>query len=516
MFNRYGKGKRLQIQIQQIKLKLNKSVTAKIFFVTTILFIGLISMVFIFQSFFFERYYILKKKRNLENNVVKFIQEYNETKNISDVVSLIRDFEMDRSSKIAVLDSNGNIMMLAQEGNREDNMMKRIVSSIMLQFSQNNKINDIKKNNKIMTFMSDGKDNDIRVIVCVAPDNKMNQIVFAISSLQPVNEAGGVIKEFFIYLFLGTIFIILILAFLLSNMITKPLKKMNKTARLMADLDFSKKCKVDSEDEIGSLAKSLNVLSDNLDNALTSLKNANTKLEEDIERERKLEKMRKEFVASVSHELKTPVSVIEGYAEGIKDGIVDEVEQKEYVDIIIDEAQKMGRLVTDMLDVSQMESGSFKLVKEEFYLDELVNELVKKYTGLVQDAGLNLSLQVEKQVLVYADRRRLEQVITNFITNAVKYSDNRKYAKIVLKKENDKVKFEIENSCEKIDEEELKKIWDIFYKIDKSGNKKFGGTGIGLAIVKNIMQLHGGDCGAKNTENGVSFYFDIDYIKKDI
>lgn len=436
-------------------------------------------------------------------------------KNITDVINLIRDFESDHSSKIAVLDSSGNIMTLPQTGNRDDNLMRRIITNIMVQLTDNNKINDIKQNNKIMTFISDGKDTEVRVIVCVAPDSRNGQIIFAISSLQPVNEASGVIKELFVYLFMGTIFIILVLAYLLTNMITKPLKRMKKTALRMADLDFSERCKVESQDEIGSLANSLNILSDNLDGALTSLKSANEKLEEDIEKERQMEKMRKEFVASVSHELKTPVSVIEGYAEGIKDGIVDENDQGEYVDIIIDEAKKMGRLVTDMLDVSQMESGSFKLVKEKFYLDELVNDLIRKYAGLMESAELKPDVHVENKVFVYADRRRLEQVITNFITNAAKYTDSRKYARISLTVEGCKAKFEIENSCEKIPEEELQKVWDIFYKIDKSGNKKFGGTGIGLAIVKNIMQLHGGGCGAENTEKGVRFYFTIDCIKNE-
>ncbi|SQB92893.1 sensor histidine kinase [Clostridium tetanomorphum] len=204
------------------------------------------------------------------------------------------------------------------------------------------------------------------------------------ASLQPIDEAVSVIEELYKYFSIGAVFFIVILAFIYSNMITKPLIEINKVATKMAKLDFSEKCNVKSEDEIGNMASSLNFLSENLNEALTSLKEANVKLEEDIEKERKMEKARREFVAAVSHELKTPISLIDGYAMALKDNIFGEEEKDYYLDIIIDEGRKMGSLVNDMLDLSNLESGSFKLTREEFDICNLIKFTLKKYKILLK------------------------------------------------------------------------------------------------------------------------------------
>lgn len=282
----------------------------------------------------------------------------------------------------------------------------------------------------------------------------------------------------------------------------------------MAALDFSEKCYIRREDEIGNLSNTLNFLSENLNEALTSLKEANIKLENDIEKERALEKMRKEFVAAVSHELKTPISLIEGYAEGIKDGIFESDNKDYYIDIIIDESKRMGNLVYDMLDLSQLESGNFKLVKEEFFAHKLIESTIKRFSAPIENNFIDFKLNLEQDIKIYADWRRMEQVLINFITNAIRHTGEHGYIKISLEKlGNNKALVYVENSGKQISEDEMDKIWSKFYKIDKSGNRKLGGTGVGLAIVKNILMLHGYDYGVKNINNGVRFYFIVSLYK---
>jgi signal transduction histidine kinase len=372
---------------------------------------------------------------------------------------------------------------------------------------------EMRQENKPVTIVTEKKINEVRNIVSAIPDNSKDEIIFAVSSLQPVNEASAVIKEFYIYFYIGAIALIIILSLVYSNMISKPLLSLNEAASNMAELDFSKKCNIAREDEIGNLANTLNFLSENLNEALNSLKRANIKLEEDIEKERLLEKMRKEFVASVSHELKTPISLISGYTEGLKDGVFEVEEREYYLDVILDESNKMGNLVSDMLDLSQLESGNFKLDKEDFYIDELINSTLKKFSALIKDKNLELHLNLIKRIKINADWTRIEQVMTNFITNALRHTCEKGFISVSMEENKGReVCIYVENSGVHIDNEEINKIWDNFYKIDKSRNRKLGGTGIGLAIVKSILILHGYKYGVENTEKGVRFYFIVNNI----
>jgi signal transduction histidine kinase len=250
-------------------------------------------------------------------------------------------------------------------------------------------------------------------------------------------------------------------------------------------------------------------LSENLHNSLTSLRQANAKLEADIEKERNLEKMRKEFIAAVSHELKTPISLIDGYAVGLKDNIFEDKDKDYYLDVIVDEAGKMGHLVSDMLDLSQLESGVFKLRKIEFDIVELIKFTTRKYENIASEKDVAIRLRLMESFILYGDYNRIEQVLTNFITNALRHVNEKGTVEVRMIDEEEMISIEVENTGSHISEEELEKIWDKFYKTDKSRNRKLGGTGIGLSIVKNILTLHGFSFGVNNTEGGVKFYFKV-------
>lgn len=494
-----------------IKLLDKMTITKKLFIITAVVFALFIGGTLIIQSLFFEKFYVYKKKNDLISVVDKFKVEYNKTDSYQKAVDLMDEYEANYNIRIIVLGKPNIVKFSARPayGRSDTGRTRELIDFVQLWVQSSANVENLNEKNKTITILPQIRDNTASSLVAISANNQKNETIFALTSLQPVNEAVSVIEKLYLYFCIGAVFITILLALVYSNMIAKPLVRINKVATKMASLDFSEKCEVSSKDEISNVASSLNFLSENLDRALNSLKQANAKLEEDIEKERKLEKMRREFVAAVSHELKTPITLIDGYAVGLKDDIFEGEEKEYYLDIIIDEAEKMGNLVSDMLDLSHLESGNFKLKREEFNITELIQFTLKKYEALIAEKKVDMQMNFLDNVRVFADWTRLEQVLTNFITNALRHVEEKGSIFVRMLEAEDKVTIEVENTGSSIPEEDIEKIWDKFYKVDKSRNRKLGGTGIGLSIVKNILTLHGYDFGAENTEHGVKFYFSV-------
>lgn len=380
------------------------------------------------------------------------------------------------------------------------------------EFFWDNKESDLELDGEIINYNYTDMFSQTENIVIIKPiikNGNIEELVFVNSSLQQIDEAMIVMKEYYVYVFIAALLFILILAFVYSKMISAPLVKINKSAVKMANLDFSSYCDIKSKDEIGSLANSLNSLSKNLNNTLDELKGANKKLEEDIEKEKKLEKMRKEFISSASHELKTPLGIIKGFAEGIKDGIYEN-KKEHYLDVIIDETEKMNDLVLDMLELSKLESKSYKLNKEQFIIDKLIYEVIDKFKYHIEDKKIHINLHMQEQnILVYCDKRKIEQVIVNLFSNAIRHTEILGNINADIRVQDMRICINIENSGENIPKEKIDKIWDRFYRVEESRHRQSGGTGLGLSIIKNILELHQSEYGVKNTDKGVLFYFTL-------
>ena len=485
------------------------TITKKLFIVTSIFFAVFIGSTLIIQSLFFEKLYISKKREDLSSGIENFKKSYNEAENDAAASEIIQEFEVNNNIKIMILDSFGRLRFNTSREKNEGFRVRELTDFIRVwNDNKQNKV-ELLKNLKAVTYLRNSREGNGKNVFAVAYNQEKQEAVFAFASLQPVNEAVSVIEGLYLYFGIAAAFFTILMSLIYSKMIAKPLVKINKVATQMAAFDFREKCEVASGDEIGNVASSLNFLSENLDNAMTSLRQANAKLSEDIEKERKLEKMRKEFIAAVSHELKTPISLIDGYAVGLKDDIFEGEEKDYYLDVIIDEAEKMGNLVNDMLDLSYLESGSFKLNRQEFNLSELIKLTLKKYEALINEKEAVVSINLKEEIKVFADWTRLEQVLTNFITNAIRHVNEEGTISINSIDLGSSTLIEVENSGSNISEEDMPRLWDKFYKIDKSRNRKLGGTGIGLSIVKNILVHHGYSYGAKNTDSGVKFYFEV-------
>jgi signal transduction histidine kinase len=286
--------------------------------------------------------------------------------------------------------------------------------------------------------------------------------------------------------------------------------KMTKTAKAIAQQDFNEKVDYDGDDELGDLARSINIMSDELDGALSGLRDANAKLTEDIERERRLEKMRRRFVSSVSHELKNPISMIQAYADGLRYNIAKSPEaMAEYAEIISDESDKMASLIKDLLDLSAYESGTFSINKEWFDFALMARESSERQKKLFDEKGIGLEIHLPDKAMIHGDALRMEQILTNFLTNALRHSEEGGIVGVSLEEIEDGLRLSVENTGDPIDEKEIENIWTSFYKVMNNGLNPSVGTGLGLAIVKAIVDLHGGKYGAENTEKGVEFWVEI-------
>ncbi|MCI0765683.1 HAMP domain-containing sensor histidine kinase [Bacillus sp. TL12] len=368
--------------------------------------------------------------------------------------------------------------------------------------------------NKLTTYQIGG-DDEVKSQIFVQPvieKGEIKEFAFAMTSLQPVNEAMLVLKDYYVYALIIVFLVIILLSFYYSKIIVKPLIKMNRVTKKMANFDFTEKLPVSADDEIGGLSSSINTLSVNLKDRIDRLNVANTKLQQDIERERQLEKTRKEFISGVSHELKTPLSVIRSFAEGIKDGVSKDTTY--YTDVILEETENMNRLIVEMLELAKLESGTYKLEMNTFSLGELVQQVYTKLLFSMEEKQLQVKINANPSIYVEANRNRIEQVVVNLLSNAIRYTPDGKEIFIRVIENEEKVKVEIENTGNPIPDESLQKIWDRFYRLDASRSRHTGGTGLGLSIVRNILELHHAEYGVYNTDDSVVFYFDLQKVKE--
>ena len=279
----------------------------------------------------------------------------------------------------------------------------------------------------------------------------------------------------------------------------------------MANLNFDAKYTSGGSNEIGVLGSNFNRMSEQLEKTVSELKRANNQLQKDIEQKEKIEDMRNEFLGNVSHELKTPIALIQGYAEGLKEGVNDDPESREfYCDVIMDEAGKMNRMVRNLLTLNQLEFGSDEVQFERFDIVSLVRGVIASCEILIQQADATVDFIADEKLFVWADEFKTEQVMRNYLTNAIHHVENERRIEVRIVSVDGKARVTVFNSGKPIPEEDLPKLWDKFYKVDKAHTREYGGNGIGLSIVKAIMESFHQKYGVENFDNGVAFWFELD------
>lgn len=329
-----------------------------------------------------------------------------------------------------------------------------------------------------------------------------------------IDESVRISNNLLVAIGIITVIISAFLASYISRKFTNPILELDDIAKNVANLDFSKKYRIsDTEDEINRLGKSINTMSDKLETTINQLRRNNSQLEKDIQEKSKIDEMRQQFISDVSHELKTPIALIQGYAEGLKENVnTDEESRQFYVDVILDETNKMDVLVKQLLELMKLENEKREFSDKEFNLAELIEETIRKSQVILQEQEIQVKFDPTKDRMVYADSFYVEQVFNNYFTNAIKNcekSDGEKYIEISFKEKKGKLRVFVFNTGKNIAEDDLDRIWRRFYKADTSRNRENGGSGIGLSLVKAIMENYGNAYGVENQYNGVEFFFDI-------
>lgn len=495
-----------------LKLEIKSSISKKLFFITIGFIVIVLSFNYIIQNMFFQDFYLNKKTKKLTSEINTFRQMYSYqgyNKNVLQKAML--SFEYSNNSKLAILVADENILFSTEYSKFDD---LNSLTAFCRQLLENQELIDksMKSNSaQSISFFNKATHTDcIGVIIPISIYQENDSLLISVTSVQPIAEADSVINEFYKFIILGFLVVGIFLSIIYTNLVTKPLVRINRIADKMAKMDFSESCQVYSDDEIGNLGNTLNFLSTNLKNSLDDLNAKNEQLQADIDKERQLELLRQDFVAGVSHELKTPIGIIQGYAEGIKDGIVSGDEANEYLNIILAESHKMSTLVTNMLEISKLDSGIVKLNIETFNILRLIKHSLNNISIKFADKNINFSVISEfPYVYVEADIFQIEQVITNILTNAFKYTEPNNNISISIVAIDEFYEISVFNENTHIPEEELNNLFSKFYRLEKSRNRDSSSHGLGLSIVKRLLDMHGSKFSLSNVDNGVVFTFQL-------
>lgn len=525
-----------------------RSITSKLFVFSVVAASAFLAGMLLLQSYFFEDYYVSKKALAVEQYAEEIATAYSGTSDRFgiDIANLVNKYSQNYGleifySEIFSNPANGDSVAPDTDPSAADSPaagLSTIVTSgkfnsySFIQMNTDFYIEQLNagahlyQNNKVQ--MDAGKsisynatdsygNTSVITLKSILVQGNPTGLLFVMSPLQPVGEAAGVIRDYYWIFFLAALAVIFALSLLFSRQVSKPLIHLNKIATGIAKLDFSQECTLKSKDELGNLSGTINKMSQNLKSTINKLKVTNVQLADEIKKQMETEHMRKLFVAGVSHELKTPISVVRGYAEGILDCFEKGEMKKEYAEVILNEAEKMERIISDMLDLSQMEAGKYRLHIEPFSIGRIIRYELNKFAPIIEKNCLNLSVDLQdEQITMLGDSLRIEQVLSNLINNAVRYTPPGGNIGIRVITENKLVRFEIENDCQGITKDELNRIWEDFYRIEQSRSRDLGGTGLGLSVVKSILQLHNSRFGVKETESGVLFYFSLKLSISDI
>lgn len=492
----------------------------KLFFQIGGLVILLVSIMIIANTLFLESYYINKQKKIL-------LDDYGQ------INALGADNYDDHIQALLFIEATTRVDILITSGDKEllytsNKYITHPMPSSEEQLSKGPPIdiNDIDKDNKpseppfkieileqidaSSTFLiaKDSKFNINNLVLSGVLDNQDNiEIRIPVASIKANIK---LINDFLIII--GTlIFIIsLVVAYMISVNFTKPIREMNIATKKLRNLDFSAKCKVYSNDEMGQLAESINELSIELSDSISSINAKNKELNHEIYEKNILDKKRKDLLNNVSHELKTPLALIQGYAEGLKVNITKSPEKSEfYTDVILGESKKMNELVETMLSTSQIDSGDLKLDTSSFNIISAIDAVISQLKELVIENNVSLKFDSSEAMNVNADKLLIERVITNYLTNAIYHLSSPKIIKISTENLGDHIRVSCFNSADLISDEDLSFIWDGFYKVDKARTREKSGHGLGLSIVSSIMNAHNMPFGAEQVEGGIVFWFEV-------
>lgn len=482
------------------------SLTRQITSIVSILVAGAILLCWVLNTTLLPRYYMHNKKHVLMENYETISNASEQDKLESDEFTVTFDN----------LCSNGNIMTLILQP--DGKVLRSSVNDLdalrgelwnVLLHTDDMEVLYSNDQYQLLCKNDTRLDSEYLVLVGVLENGDM---ILMRTAVESIRESAAISNRFLLFVGAAAIVSSLLVAFFTTRHITKPLQQLTDISKRMVDLDFNAKYESNRSNsyEVEELGNHINRLSENLERTISELKTANVELQDDIEKKIQIDEMRKEFLSNVSHELKTPLALIQGYAEGLQECINDDAESREfYCDVIIDEADKMNRMVKKLLTLNQLEFGNDQVVMERFDMTELVRGVANSTKILMEQKGIRLELDNLEEAWVWGDEFKVEEVITNYMSNAINHADGGKVIRVFYTRFEDKLRVSVFNTGQPIPEDDIDKIWVKFYKVDKARTREYGGSGIGLSIVKAIMDSFHQQCGVINHEDGVEFWMEL-------
>nr|MCR5145892.1 HAMP domain-containing histidine kinase [Clostridia bacterium] len=470
-------------------------------------------MLILVNNVVLERFYLYNKTKVMKKIYEQVNDSYNNHLDVEKIEDNLKMLSIKNNLDIVIKSSDNVILLETDTYGLDEKNQTKFYKNIK---SNSEKVKDLYNEKNLDIDLVKEVDSNVNYIIVAAKlDNGLELSI--ITPTADLQESAKISNNVLIIIGSAVIIISGVLALFVSSRFTAPIRELNSIAKKMSNLDFSQKYQVgDTEDEINTLGESINIMSEKLEKTIKQLTVNNTELEKDVERKSKIDEMRKQFISDVSHELKTPIALIQGYAEGLVENVNADNESREfYANVILDEANKMDRLVKQLLELMKLEYGKREFNNENFDIVELINEVIRKSNVMLEENNVKVDFDNSNSIIANADTFYVEQIVTNYITNAIKYSkeingERRIEVSITKDEDNKKIRVSVFNTGDNLNENELQRIWGRFYKMDASRNRENGGTGIGLAFVKAIMNNYKNKYGAINKPNGIEFFFELD------
>ena len=490
------------------------SVKIKLFVTLSLTILLILLFLIIVNNFALGNFYLYSKENTLKSVYETINNYYNSPKQNNDIETELEKLSIKNNFDILIKDNNGiNVYTTNKNFSSVIGSINDILDNFNTSISR-----EIESNEKFSIKKQRDLKNGITYIM-LSGNLDNGYFLYIRIPINSIQESVKISNNFLLLMAGFAILIAAIMILIVSRKFTDPILELNDIAKKMANLDFTQKYKVtEANDEINNLGRSINAMSEKLEKTINQLRDTNIELEKDIEEKSKLNEMRTSFISDVSHELKTPIALIQGYSEGLLENVnTDEENRKFYAEVILDETNKMDKLVKQLLELMKLEYGKREFRNHNFNIVELEKEVIRKSKVMIDEKNIKVEIDSNsnEDIEVLADDFYIEQVITNYFTNAIKNAkevDGQKVIKITNKidKQKNKVCIKVFNTGEKIKEEDLNRIWNRFYKADESRNRADGGSGIGLSLVKAIMSNYKNKYGVNNVDDGVEFYFELD------
>jgi len=469
-----------------------KTIRTKLFLLFFVSIVSLVGFGLILNTFFLETFYIYKNEENFVSMSDMIQQELKKDimRDVENVERYIEELGRDHEINIEVVSQEAKILYSSVPKGQRGELLPGEIEKLFIAQQKFLKSNYVYK-----TVEKENQENQSPKLVYIQSVGKNDYLILS-KPLKGIRESVQITNQF--GFFTGGLIILVggLVIWILSRKVTRPILEMNRVAEQISELDFENHVNVTSEDEIGQLGSSINAISEKLDLSINELK-------ADIDR-------RKRLVRDISHELKTPIGVIKGYSEGLSYGVADTPEKVSgYLNTIVDECNRMDQMVKELLELSKYEYSEKKLDIRKFKVNDIFNTLSERFMPIFDESGIvfDKTIQVESEMV--ADYNLISRALSNYLTNAVKYIDDRKVIKMSAHEDSEGIIISVYNSGDAIPEVELAKIWDVFYKIDETRTRSSAGSGLGLSIVSQVVKLHNGQAFAVNKKEGVEFNLKI-------